>query len=502
VDTLFYMASTKRLIYAVIIVSFLMQSALSYSPYDSSRHYCGPEWLPDGVVPRFPAGLDFNHPCYEHDKCYDECHLNCKTQFKCDEEFETGIRAICSSEMPYFEALCYEEHPYIGWLVCPALMINCNSWAMRYRVAVNALGYFSYGCNSEDLEVCRQNRANNLNTGEGYIGTGTTIPPSNQMPPDFFINHTQTYQYHGKLNWAQMTVYVENKGYMGGYAIIQLSDCHTGSILGGKNLLVSGNSIRGESFTLENLPADGCISTQCVQISVSNGSYIRRATEYVKVYSGQINGRVVDVNWNPVPGALVMLSGGEAELTQNDGTYNVTGIRNSGPITITASHPNHGLGQQTINLVIREYGGSSCDGMLASIVDIRLNPSQTSTTQTTHSTTSTLPQTIFEIVCNVGPYSYRLAEPAGNATYRLERGAIIKQYYGNSTAVFVSRADIKPGTYSLEIIKDGFEKITQTITLKGGEHKIIYCGFDLTSTTLKSATTTTLGDAYQRGRRM
>ena len=488
------------------VFSLFIQTALAYPHYDSTKHYCGPEWLPTGVVPRFPAGVDFNPACYEHDKCYDECMTNCKGQFTCDADFEDDINAICAQNIPLLEEICYDEHPYVGWLICPALMINCNSWAARYKLAVMSLGLFSYECSSDDLEYCRQHRADNLNTGEGYYGTETTLPPSNLNPPDFFINHTQIHQYGGKLNSAKVTVYIENKGDVEGYAQIQLMDCYTSRLLGAKNLLVSANSIRGESFILEDLPVDGCASTQCVQISVSDGDFIRRSTHYVKVYSGAMNGRVVDADWNPVEGALVTLSGGEAELTQNDGTYNITGIKDSGSITITATHPNYGQGHQTINLVLNEYGSPSCDGLIVSLVDIRLthDAASTSTTQTTISTTSTLPQTLFEIACNIGPYNYVLTE-VKNAT--LFRGRermdpiIPKHYSGISTAVFVSRTDIQPRTYTLEITKDGYEKLTQTLTLNQGQHKIINCDFDVASTTIK-ATTTTLQNENQRYRRI
>lgn len=115
------------------MVLFLATAASGLERYDSGKNYCGPKidaynrTLPNPVPSKPIPGVSFNYPCYEHDKCYELCSSNCKTQSMCDKEFKARLENICKTK---------------SRIIRP----SCMDLARTYYHAVDKAGRISYHC--------------------------------------------------------------------------------------------------------------------------------------------------------------------------------------------------------------------------------------------------------------------------------------------------------------------------------------------------------------------
>ncbi|MFA5081268.1 MAG: phospholipase A2, partial [Hydrogenophilaceae bacterium] len=108
-------------------------AASGFDSYHSSTNYCGPKLeayqhtLPNPVPSQPVPGVNFNNPCYEHDKCYGMCSSNCASKAMCDKDFKARMENICKSKPIYIRPACMDL-------------------AQTYYQAVNVAGGISYHC--------------------------------------------------------------------------------------------------------------------------------------------------------------------------------------------------------------------------------------------------------------------------------------------------------------------------------------------------------------------
>lgn len=107
--------------------------AFAFEVYNSSKNYCGPKLeaygriLPNPIPNQPVPGVNFNRPCYEHDKCYAMCSSNCASKAMCDKDFKNRMENICKTK---------------STVARPA----CMNLAQTYYQAVDKAGSISYHC--------------------------------------------------------------------------------------------------------------------------------------------------------------------------------------------------------------------------------------------------------------------------------------------------------------------------------------------------------------------
>jgi hypothetical protein len=132
-------------------------TAAAYESYHASTNYCGPKieaynrTLPNPIPNQPIPGVNFNRPCYEHDKCYGMCSSNCMTQAMCDNDFRARLHNHCASR---------------NILVRPA----CNDLAeVYYRAVQGAGGPISYNCGNPPCNTNYTNPMGNPNAEKAFF---------------------------------------------------------------------------------------------------------------------------------------------------------------------------------------------------------------------------------------------------------------------------------------------------------------------------------------------
>lgn len=115
-------------IMAVCLSVFAITGAGAYEDYNSKKDYCGPkiEGVPDPIPSNFGV-FNFNHACYEHDKCYATCATTCSSKSMCDKAWLAEMDRVCKGANR-------------------AVRSNCMKTKNTYYSAVLALGDRAYHC--------------------------------------------------------------------------------------------------------------------------------------------------------------------------------------------------------------------------------------------------------------------------------------------------------------------------------------------------------------------
>jgi len=113
----------------------VLNEAAAFDSYHAATNYCGPKLeaygrtLPNPIPNQVIPGVNFNRPCYEHDKCYGMCSSNCSTKPMCDKDFKNRMENICKTKGI-------------------AVRQSCMELAQTYYQAVDKAGAVSYHCGS------------------------------------------------------------------------------------------------------------------------------------------------------------------------------------------------------------------------------------------------------------------------------------------------------------------------------------------------------------------
>ena len=150
--------NVKHLILAVALVvlfSGCIEEDAGFPPYNSSKNYCGPEGLLSGPNTNPLSGANFNFACYGHDKCYDECKSNGKTQAQCDQEFRQVMDDACDEKFNQKMNECDAKKGLSSyWCAAGARIAASSCWvqASTYHnlVAAGGKAVGSYTCGSDD----------------------------------------------------------------------------------------------------------------------------------------------------------------------------------------------------------------------------------------------------------------------------------------------------------------------------------------------------------------
>ncbi len=124
---------------AVVMAACLTVLAASvagaFESYNSRTNYCGPKieaynrTLPNPIPNKPVPGVNFNNPCYNHDKCYATCSSTCSSKSMCDKDFKNRMENICKPKKEPAKTACMEL-------------------AQTYYQAVDKAGSISYHCGS------------------------------------------------------------------------------------------------------------------------------------------------------------------------------------------------------------------------------------------------------------------------------------------------------------------------------------------------------------------
>jgi hypothetical protein len=133
----------------VIMLSGCLENE-EFPAYNVTKNYCGPEGL-FGVPNTAPSGASFNSACYEHDKCYEQCKSNGKSQAVCDQDFRQTMDDSCDAKFNEKMTEC-DAQGGISSYVCEAgarlAASACWTQAATYHngVAVGGKAVGSYPC--------------------------------------------------------------------------------------------------------------------------------------------------------------------------------------------------------------------------------------------------------------------------------------------------------------------------------------------------------------------
>lgn len=109
----------------------------AFDPYDASKGYCGPSGK------SIPAWLEplFNHACYKHDECYNQCANTGTTKSSCDNAFYYEMRKTCNTAKG----------------LTPQQRAQClTSAALHFEAVRTGASYFpSYNCTQADLDLAQ-----------------------------------------------------------------------------------------------------------------------------------------------------------------------------------------------------------------------------------------------------------------------------------------------------------------------------------------------------------
>ncbi len=136
-------------------------SSPAFDPYDPSKGYCGPSGK------SIPAWLEpfFNHACYKHDECYNQCANTGETKSSCDNAFYYEMRKTCNSAQG-MTTLQRQE---------------CITAAAAHFEAVRTgASYFpSYNCTAAQLELAKTPvlKSFTVNGGPGPV----TVAPGERV---------------------------------------------------------------------------------------------------------------------------------------------------------------------------------------------------------------------------------------------------------------------------------------------------------------------------------
>jgi len=109
----------------------------AFDPYDPSKGYCGPSGK------SIPAWLEpfFNHACYKHDECYNQCANTGETKSSCDNAFYYEMRKTCNSAK--------------GMTTLQRQQCLTAAAAHFEAVRTGASYFPSYNCTAADLELAK-----------------------------------------------------------------------------------------------------------------------------------------------------------------------------------------------------------------------------------------------------------------------------------------------------------------------------------------------------------
>jgi hypothetical protein len=143
------------------IAVFGALSAAGFESYKSSTNYCGPKieaynrTLPNPVPNQPLPGVNFNRPCYEHDKCYGMCASNCMTQAMCDNDFLNRMNIHCKSRNILVRQKCFELAQ------------------VYYQAVHTAGGPISYNCGNPPCSSNYTNPMGNPNADKAFFFENT-----------------------------------------------------------------------------------------------------------------------------------------------------------------------------------------------------------------------------------------------------------------------------------------------------------------------------------------
>jgi len=137
-----------------VMVLLSMQISSAFEDYDDSKNYCGPASGPS--VPRSPSDADFNHACYNHDKCYNQCENTKHTQAYCDLQFLENMVKSCGDYYDeHYKPDCEDTTNFLWlqdmcWNTANDFYRDCTTYAATYYTAVATLGKAVGSFNCDD----------------------------------------------------------------------------------------------------------------------------------------------------------------------------------------------------------------------------------------------------------------------------------------------------------------------------------------------------------------